>query len=139
MSWATNYERTNNVYSMAMPNMSDGRHFNHIDVDQQTINEQNRKSAGIESNNDYRRYLTKNSGDIIKKNSMYHYSKVGNPVLFADTTPKSNPYLFEGPLSQEKPMGYQGSDLKNHYLSRDQLNLMRSPSIHVPDSSFGNQ
>ena len=136
MSWATNYERVNNVYSGALPNMSDGRHFKHVAIDQQVINEQNQKSLNIQTNNDYRQYLTKNATTIIENNSLYHYSKVGNPVLFNEIHPKNTPYLFDGPTSEERPKGYESSDLKNHYLSREQLNMIRTPSIHVPDSDL---
>lgn len=137
MSWATNYERTNNVYKNTLPNMSDGRHFNHTSVDQQVINEQNRKGLGIETNNDYRKYLVDNAKDIIKNNSLYHYSKVGNPVLFPEIIPRSTPYLYDSSLSSARPNGYQDSDLKNHYLSREELERMRyAPSIHVPDNGF---
>lgn len=134
MSWATNYERINNVYANSLPNMTDGRHFKHIAIDQETINEKNKRRTNIVTNNDYRKYLTKNAGSIIEKNSLYHYSKVGNPSLFQMESQNNTPYLYTGPLSNEKPIGYQDSDLKNHYLSREQLNIMRSPSIHVPET-----
>jgi hypothetical protein len=134
MSWATNHERLNNVYSGDLPNMSDGRHFKHVAIDQQVINEQNRTSLNIVSNNDYRKYLTKNATSIIEKNSHYHYSKVGNPSIFKETIPQNTPYLFDGPTSDERPIGYQSSDLKNHYMSREQLNNTRTPSIRVPDT-----
>tara|TARA_Y100000816_G_C26101088_1_gene583539 strand:- start:1388 stop:1804 length:417 start_codon:yes stop_codon:yes gene_type:complete len=136
MSWATNYERVNNVYSGKLPNMSDGRHFKHVAIDQQIINEKNKDKLNIKTNNDYRKYLTENASSIIEKNSLYHYSKTGNPSLFEDVTPKNTPYLFEGPQSEEKPIGYQESDLKNYYLTHEQLNMIRAPSIHVPDSDF---
>ena len=136
MSWATNYERVNNVFPNSLPNMSDGRHFKHVAVDQQTINEKNRKSVNIVSNNDYRKYLQSNASTIIEKNSLYHYSKVGNPVLFHETIPQNTPYMFEGPMSQERPIGYESSDLKNYYLTRDQLNMLRTPSFHVPETEF---
>lgn len=139
MSWATNYKRTNNVSLGEMPNMSDGRHFKHISIDQQVINEQNRKGLNIQSNNDYRKYLTNNATSIIEKNSLYSYSKVGNPVLFKETVPQNTPYLFEGPESEDRPKGYESSDLKNHYLSREQLNMIRTPSIHVPDTDLENK
>lgn len=136
MSWATNYKRTNNVSPGEMPNMSDGRHFKHISIDQQVINEKNRNGLNIQSNNDYRNYLTNNATSIIEKNSLYSYSKVGNPVLFKETVPQNTPYLFEGPESQDRPKGYESSDLKNHYISREQLNMIRTPSIHVPDTDL---
>ena len=136
MSWATNNERLNNVYSNSLPNMSDGRHFKHVAIDQRIINEQNRKSLNIQSNNDYRKYLTKNASYIIEKHSHYHYSKVGNPPIFSDITPQNTPYTFDGDVGDERPIGYQSSDLKNHYLSRETLNGIRTPSIHVPNNGF---
>ena len=42
----------------------------------------------------------------------------------------NNPYIFTSFLSNDKPVGYHSSDLKNIYLSREQLAFIKSEPIN---------
>lgn len=123
MSWATNYEKNNNVYTNFPPLMMDGRHLNMIRVDQEVLNEKTMKEFNIVSNNDYKEYLVKNANNIIQANSLTSESKVGNPLYFdRQNRPERIPYHFVGSQDKYQPFGYENSDLKNYYLSREELN-----------------
>ena len=78
----------------------------------------------INSNYDYRSYLQKNATNIIEYNKKYAYNfncyfnyDKKNEVVKSGT-----PYVFTSNLDKSKPFGYNDSDLKNLYLSRQQLN-----------------
>jgi len=147
MSWATNYERNNSkkfgwetCYSASnnidfnFPSlMSDGRLWNTWQPDA-VINERIQRKEGIYSNWQYRQYLQKNGLQIMNYNNEEACYTLGlDPHVNNDKTPSDNvPYTFKGTFDSSKPgFGYCNSDLKNPYLSREQLNSrLVSPSIN---------
>ena len=98
-------------------------------------NERIQKQEDINSNWKYRQYLTNNALHIMKYNNMEACYDLGIPShIETNKTPSSNvPYLFQSNYDTGKPgFGYNNSDLKQPYLSREQLNSrMISPSINV--------
>ena len=117
--------------------MSDGRNFASWQPEA-VINERIQKQENINSSWQYRQFLTNNAMQIMKYNNMEACYDLGLPShIQTDKTPSSNvPYLFKSNFDNSKPgFGYCNSNLKNPYLSREQLqSRMISPAIIVPDN-----
>jgi len=142
MSWATCYSGSNNTHFDFPPIMSDGRNFASWQPDA-VVNETIQKQVGIRSNWEYRQYMINNATSIMKLNNTEACSSMGlNPYAAnsnPEQTPTSNtPYLFKTMNDRRRGNGieYPPSDLKNPYLTREQLqSRMISPSIVPPHSS----
>jgi hypothetical protein len=134
MSWATCYSGSNNIHFAFPPIMNDGRNYSSWTADS-TMNNQIKRDANITSNWDYRRYLQTNAHQIMKQNTAGACYTLGiNPVtLINNETLPSSPFVFKSTQdNQGPPFGYENTDLKNMYLSREQLNArMISPSIYT--------
>jgi hypothetical protein len=135
MSWATNYNcfsGSNNIDFNFPPIMSDGRNYSSWQPDA-VINERIQQNQGIKSNWQYRQYLQKNAIQIMNYNTEEACYTLGlDTHVNTYKTPSDNvPYHFKGIFDTSKPgFGYCNSDLKNPYLSREQLNArLVSPSI----------
>ena len=135
MSWATCYSGSNNIHFNFPPIMADGRNFASWQPEA-VVNERIQKQEHITSSWAYRQYLTNNALQIMKYNNQEACADLGlNPHIQTNATPSSNvPYKFSSVMDTKVPgFGYPTSDLKNPYLSREQLQArMISPSISVP-------
>jgi len=136
MSWATCYNSSNNINFNSPAQMADGRLWSQWQPDA-VVNNRIQKQEGIQSNWSYRQYLQKNGLQIMNFNTEEACYTLGlDPHVKTDRTPSSNvPYKFNGVFDTSKPgYGYCNSDLKNPYLSREQLNArLISPSINPSD------
>jgi len=124
MSWAVCYSGSNNIHFNFPPIMADGRNYASWQPDA-VINSRIQKQENIHSNWSYRQYLQHNGLHIMKYNSMEACYDLGlDPHVQTNTTPSSNvPYTFRNIYDTSSPgYGYPNSDLKNPYLSREQLN-----------------
>jgi hypothetical protein len=124
MSWRTCYSGSNNIHFDYPPIMMDGRNF----ADWQpgaVINERIRQDANIKTNADYRKYLSNNADNIIKYNQLQACDQCCTcPARYGteqSQTNKNTPYLYKSCYDNSMPFGYETSDLKNAYLSRNQL------------------
>jgi len=139
MSWSTCYSGSNNIHFNFPPIMNDGRNYAQWQPDA-VVNERIQKQEGIQSNWQYRQYLQKNGLQIMKYNNLEACYDLGlDPHTQTGTTPSSNvPYKFRNTFDTSTPgFGYCNSDLKNPYISREQLNArLVSPSINL--SNFQN-
>jgi hypothetical protein len=120
MSWATGYKEdaTNNIHFKFPALMSDGRSTNWNPSCER--NEVLIAQAGVKTNTDYRRYLQNNATSIMHKNwrevvDRYPYTVERSPL----TSSSSQQFVREG---KNVPYGYVSSDLRNEYLSREELN-----------------
>ena len=123
MSWATCYSGSNNIHFDFPPIMADGRNFSSWQPDA-LVNEHIQKQEHIETNWQYRQFLTNNASSIMKINSQEACTDLGLPCHFStNATPSSNvPFTFRSTYDTNKPgFGYSQSNLKNPYLSREQL------------------
>jgi hypothetical protein len=134
MSWATCYSGSNNIHFDFPPIMADGRNYASWQPDA-VINERIQKQEGIQNNWTYRQYLQNNGLQIMNYNNLEACYDLGlNPHIYTDKNPSSNvPYLYRSTFDGSNPgYGYPTSDLKNPYLSREQLNArLVAPSIPV--------
>tara|TARA_B100000073_G_scaffold255225_1_gene215201 strand:- start:1312 stop:1881 length:570 start_codon:yes stop_codon:yes gene_type:complete len=129
---------TNNKYPEFPPLMSDSRSitasWQHDAVTNAKIIEEN----NIQSNWQYRQYLTKNAINVMQDNFLnasndlgYHSRNTETPnVQSNEVNGYSTPALYTNVLEEIKPLGYSISDLKTTYLTREQLNARKiSPAI----------
>lgn len=141
MSWATCYSGSNNIHFNSPPIMSDGRNYASWQPEA-VINAEIQQKENIRSNWDYRQYMTHHGLEIMKYNTLEACYTLGlNPHEQLNTTPSSNvPYVYRNSFDNSSPgYGYRNSDLKNAYLSRQQLNArLISPSISVPPEYLNN-
>lgn len=135
MSWATNYQNSkdaNNVFTNVPANMADGRFLKDLKVDQDVLNKETMEELNMKTNGDYRKYLQNNAASIMKTNSITSHSNTGNMIYFKPNDSHNPPFHYDNSLDRRQPAGYNDSDLKNYYLSREQLNRnMVSPSIQI--------
>ena len=133
MSWATCYSGSNNIHFNFPPIMADGRNFASWQPDA-VINQRIQKQEHIKSNWQYRRYLQNNGTQIMAYNNLEACYDLGlDPHVQTGKTPSNNvPFSFKSAFDTTTPgFGYCNSDLKNPYLTREQLNSrMVSPSIN---------
>ena len=98
-----------------------------------TINNKIHVDSGITSNWKYRQYIQNNAKHIMKYNTMEACYTLGlNPATVVNTeTLPNSPFVFKSTTDNDGPaFGYSRSDLKNLYLTSEQLNArMISPSI----------
>jgi len=131
--WEKCYNVSNNYDFNSPAKMSDGRLWSEWSPDA-VVNERIQRKEGIQSNWQYRQYLQKNGLQIMNYNNQEACYTLGlDPHVNTGKTPSSNvPYTFKGTFDSSTPgFGYCNSDLKNPYLSREQLNSrLIAPSIN---------
>ena len=134
MSWGVCYSGSNNIHFNSPPSMADGRNYANWQPEA-VVNERIREQEHIKSNWQYREYLTKNAIQIMNFNNQESCYEMGLPChVQTSNTPSSNvPYKFQNVFDSSSPgYGYCNSDLKNPYLSREQLNAkLISASIEM--------
>jgi hypothetical protein len=139
MSWATCYSGSNNIHFNSPPIMSDGRNYASWQPEA-VVNNRIQQQEGIKTNWNYRQYLQENGLKIMNYNTKEACYDLGiNPHVQTGKTPSDNvPYTFKSTFDTSSPgFGYCNSDLKNPYLTREQLNArMIAPSINP--ASFNN-
>jgi hypothetical protein len=150
MSWATSYQTDNskqygweNCYSASNnvefnfpPLMADGRNWSQWSPDA-VVNERIQMKEGIQTNWGYRQFLQNNGVQIMNYNNEEACYTLGlDPHVNSGKTPSDNvPFKFKGIFDTSKPgFGYCNSDLKNPYLSREQLNArLVAPIVNPAD------
>jgi hypothetical protein len=133
MSWKTCYNSSNNIHFNFPPIMNDGRNYASWQPDA-VINQRIQVKEGINNNWNYRQYLQQNGLQIMNYNNSEACYELGlDPHVQSGKTPSSNvPYTFRSTFDTSEPgFGYCNSDLKNPYLTREQLNArIVAPSIN---------
>tara|TARA_B110001450_G_scaffold252865_2_gene275333 strand:+ start:255 stop:701 length:447 start_codon:yes stop_codon:yes gene_type:complete len=125
MNWGVCKSGSNNIHFDFPPIMHDGRNYSSWLPGGQ-LNEEIKKTYNITSNNDYRKYLTKNADSIIKYNQLLACdeccSNVNNINNYdANNNNNNTPFLYNSCFDTTKPQGYENSDLKEIYLSKFHL------------------
>jgi hypothetical protein len=136
--WENCYSASNNYDFNSPAKMADGRLWSQWQASA-VVNERIQVKEGIQSNWGYRQYLQHHGLQIMNYNTMeYCYTLGLDPHTKSDRTPSENvPYTFKGVFDTSKPgYGYCNSDLKNPYLTSEQLNArLIAPSINP--ATFG--
>lgn len=131
MSWGTCNSGSNNIHFDYPPIMSDGRNYATWKPGA-VINDNIRKEEGIQTNWQYRKYLTENADSIIKYNQLEACNDCGAcSVRFGmNEEPSNSPFLYKSCSDNRRPFGFETSNLKDEYLSSHNLqSRMVSPSI----------
>jgi len=99
--------------------LSDGRLFTNYTSDA-IVSESIKKENGITSNEEYRRYLVRNTEAIMKFNydDMAHENKTPYEHNQFDY---GQPHLYKSIQEDTKPYGYEDTTVKQMYLTRQQL------------------
>lgn len=131
--WENCYSASNN-YNFNFPAiMNDGRLWSSWQPDA-VVNNRIQQNEGINNNWAYRQYLQNHGLQIMKYNNEESCYELGLSAHYStNNTPSSNvPYTFKSTFDTSKPgYGYCNSDLKNPYLTSEQLNArLISPSIN---------
>jgi hypothetical protein len=103
--------------------MADGRIYSSWKPDAE-VNDRIKKHENINSNWSYRQYLMENANQIMKINTQESCTEMGLPYhIDSGNEPSDNvPFLYKSSYDSSKPgYGYNNSDLKSPYLSREQL------------------
>jgi len=133
MSWGTCYSGSNNIHFNFPPIMNDGRNYSSWQPDA-LVNERIQNQEGIKTNWNYRQYLQQNALKIMQYNNSEACYDLGlDQHVRTGNTPSSNvPHIFKSTFDTSMPgFGYCNSDLKNPYISREQLNSrLIAPSIN---------
>lgn len=126
--------QTHNLYKDFPPFMNDGRVLVASWTQDSVVNNNLLTSSGMKSNWEYRKYLTENAKSILEKNQAESLNDIGYVARYS-TAPEqktSVPYYYKSYLDNTKPFGYQTSDLKELYLTSEQLNARKmAPSINM--------
>jgi hypothetical protein len=128
--WSKNYSASHNVYFDFPPLMSDGRNFAGWQPGN-AVNAAIRKNENIQSNWDYRRYLTVNAEKIMEINQIDAVNASGHGTFEVSSQEQRNtPFMYSSVMDQREPFGYTTSDMKELYLSRSDLQArMVAPEI----------
>ena len=133
MSWATCFSGSNNFHFNFPPIMQDGRTYSSYQPEA-VVNQRIQEVNNINSNWKYRQFLTQNADQIMQFNTTEACYTLGlNPHVTTNATPSSNvPFLYKSTFDTSSPgFGYPTSDLKNPYLTAEQLNSrLIAPSIN---------
>ena len=134
MSWGTCYSGSNNIHFNFPTMMSDGRNYTswepEVVIDKKIEQEQN-----IKSNMQYRQYLQNNAVNIMKNNQLNTCDDCGicpyNPSTYNNLT---QPFFYSNLLTNNSPFGYNNSDLKNEYLTRQTLQSRLFTPISIKEN-----
>ena len=123
--------QTHNLYKDFPPFMNDGRVLVASWQQESVTNNNLLQSTGMKSNWEYRKYLTENAKTMIEKNQAESLNDIGYIARYSTAPEQSNtvPYYYKSYLDNTQPFGYQSSDLKQLYLTAEQLNARKMAPI----------
>ena len=138
---------TNNSYPGFPPLMTDGRALIASWQPDAALNQHLLQSSGVQTNWEYRKFLTHNANDIMKRNFAEAANDTGYYIQERKTTLNPNfvpifsamqkkyaaPAKYNSYLEPEHEFGRFDSDLKANYLSREQLQSRMSTPVLTQD------
>jgi hypothetical protein len=125
--------KTNNQYKDFPPKMADGRSIQSTWNSETQINDKLIKENNIMTNWEYRKYLTQNSKTIMQYNFVESCNDTGYiipPKTIEKESKKEKlitPFTFDNLNDRSKP--FENSDLKELYLTKEQLNARKMNPI----------
>lgn len=120
MSWGTCYNASNNIHSDFPALMSEGNLYTDYNSACK-MNNNLKKEAGIKTNYQYRQWLINNAQSVMKANTVAACAQCCGCMENFTPRPESQKYLYKSCSDKTQPFGYESSDLKNLYLSRQAL------------------
>jgi hypothetical protein len=129
VSTPSNYG-TNNVYKGEPGILEDGRSLIASYTPEAIETNKLIVESGITNNAEYRRYMINNSQKIIENNFKEAQNDIGYIRRYANEKGEpNNKYIYKSVIDEKKPFGYENSDLKEMYLSKEQLNARKISPI----------
>ena len=119
MSWGTCYSESYNIHFDFPPIMSDGRNYASWQPGSVLSNEI-KKNNNITKNWEYRKYMVDHADSIIKHNQISACNESSVCIHNLDNK-VSNSLVYNKNVSKSVQYGYNNSDLKNLYISRQDL------------------
>lgn len=121
MSWGTCYQASNNIHFDFPPLMSDGRNFANWNP-ACVINDRLMDDNGIQTNYQYRQYLITHADALIRDNQIAACDRCCTCQYGPNQAKnQSGKYIYTSCADSTQPFGYETSDLKNMYVSRQAL------------------
>ena len=133
---------TNNKYPTVPPLMNDSRAITAAWQPNATENAKLISDNGLKSNWQYRRFLTKNASEVMSDNFRASANDAGynsRPIDLPNIQSNNinfqahGPYLFKSTLDGAEPFGTVKSDLKDNYLTREQLYARKVSPVITQD------
>lgn len=124
--------QTHNLYKDFPPIMDDGRALVASWQPEAITNNNLIRLAGITSNWQYRKYLTDNAVEIIRQNQAETMNDIGYVARYAKAPEEQSipPYTYKSYLDNKTVFGYEHSNLKQLYFSREELDSRKvAPAI----------
>ena len=125
---------TNNRFPVFPPLMQDGRSIVSSWQPESAVNDRILKKHKIQSNWEYRQFLNKNAKEILENN----FKEACNDTGYNSTIPSNHtgmpyynvPHFYDSIEDNTVPLGVKTTDLKQLYLSREQLEARKvAPQI----------
>jgi hypothetical protein len=113
--------KTNNIYPSFPPLMKDGRSVISSWDTETSLNRFIKEKNDIRTNWEYRRFLTKNAVNIMETNFNETANDTGSAIKQDEQRSSNAPFLYGSIHEKAQPTGFESSDLKEIYLSREQL------------------
>lgn len=117
--------KSNNKYPNFPPLTNDGRNIITTHQPDPVYRKKTMEENNIHSNWEYRQYLTKNATNIMEHNFREFSNDIGYVKRYADAPPTNSLHHYSSLEDETKVFGTNNSDLKNIYLSREQLESRR--------------
>jgi len=122
--------QTNNRFPVFPPLMQDGRSIVSSWQPEAVINDRIVKNHGIQSNWQYRQFLNKNAKEILDHNFKDACNDTGFSTFNITYYQHGSPYRYGSIEDRTLPLGVQETDLKEVYLTREQLEARKiAPEI----------
>lgn len=121
MSWGTCYAGSNNIHFDRPAMMSDGKNYTLYNP-ACDLNKKIQQKNNLKNNFEYRQFLITNGISIMNKNNKIVCEGNSECVKPSASNINTHKYLFKKISDNTRPYGYESSDLKNIYLSRQDLN-----------------
>lgn len=121
---------TNNRYSNFPPLMNDGRTIISSHQPEPVMKKKIMNDNQLTTNWEYRQYLIKNGENIIHQNFIDYSNDMGYVKRHHDIQFSNKPYKYESIMDDKEVFGVETTDLKDLYLSREQLESRKmAPTI----------
>ncbi len=131
MNWGTCTQGSNNIHFNFPAIMNDSRNFSSY-IPGSSKDMLLKKNNNITTNQEYREFLIKNADKIISENQKQVCDECSSCYYNNNTNnieKPTQPYIFTTIMSNDSPYGYETSDLKEIYLSRQRLNAEKHAPI----------
>ena len=107
------------------PILYNGKTYANWENDRNIASANLRTIQSIKTNNDYRKFLTNQADLLILKNQLAACDETGVcPAKYTNGKSSVNKYSYQSVYDNNKPYGYQDSNLKQQYLEKQKNHFL---------------